>query len=351
MQSKQELYELILAGRPDISTQEASTWARFLVQLKGCHLFSVASPEKDQKEWLKERTAGIGGSEIAAIMGENHWSSPRQIWMSKMGMFDDKPPQQSESARWGNLLETTVATEWGLRNNRKWVHIPVILQSDESPWLLANIDGFTLDDTGELITGILEIKTTSAYNLSVWEDGPLPYHYICQANWYAGITGLDQYDLVCLVGGQKLFGYTMPADAAIFAKEKAAAEDFWLNYVKKGIEPEATDVDKGLIKNTEDTQDETLPPVVLEDAESERLTEAYCQLREKIGTLTKVKDALYAQIFLLLGKSTQALTTSHTIVLSKSARRSCNFDLLMDKYPEAYHDCISVSISNSLRIK
>ena len=222
MQTTQELLQMILTGRPDISFEEASKWIKYLSQLKGCHLFSVASPEKDQKEWLKERTAGIGGSEIAAIMGENHWSSPRQIWMSKIGMFDDKQPTQSEAARWGNLLETAVATEWGVRNNRKWIHIPVIIQSDDEPWLFANIDGFTLSDDEELITGILEVKTTSAYNLSQWEEGPLPYHYICQVNWYCGITGLDQYDLVCLVGGQKLYSYTLPAVKELFEKEKSS---------------------------------------------------------------------------------------------------------------------------------
>ena len=104
MQSRAELITIIQKGRPEIPLETVIKWATYLTQLDGCHLFSVAAPEKDKAEWLRERRAGIGGSEVAAIMGENHWNSPRQIWMSKMGMFDDKPPQQSEAARWGNLL-------------------------------------------------------------------------------------------------------------------------------------------------------------------------------------------------------------------------------------------------------
>ena len=85
--------------------------------------------------------------------------------MSKLDMFDsDKQPTQNEAARWGNLLETIVATEWGKRYERQWIHIPVTIQSEEFPWMLANVDGFTLSDDRRMITGILEIKTTSAYN-------------------------------------------------------------------------------------------------------------------------------------------------------------------------------------------
>lgn len=351
MQSTQELYELILKGRPDVSTQTASKWARYLSQLKGCHLFSVASPEKDQKEWLRERRAGIGGSEVAAIMGENHWSSPRQIWMSKIGMFDDKEPTQSEAARWGNLLETIVATEWGIRENRKWIHIPVIIQDDERPWLLANIDGFTLSDDEQVITGILEIKTTSAFNQDTWENGPIPFHYQCQTNWYCGITGQTCYTIVCLVGGQKLYHYDLPTDPDLFVREVAAADDFWLNYVEKHVEPEATDVDKGLIKENTDEHDADLPAIVLTDEESDRLVNAYCELRSKISELNKIKDALYAQVYLKLGKGTQAVTSEHTIVLSTSGRRKCDFERMLEEFPEAYEKCVLTSISTSLKIK
>ncbi len=351
MQSMNEVIEKITAGDPDISVEQASVWADYLCQLNGCHLFSVASPDKDKAEWLRERTAGIGGSEIAAIMGESHWSSPHKVWMSKIGIFESNNASQPEAAQWGNILETVVATEWGRRNNRKWVHIPVILQHDTQPWLLANIDGFTLDDDGKTITGILEIKTTSAYNKDVWENGPLPFNYICQANWYCGITGLNEFELVCLVGGQALFSYAFPFDDELFSRETAAAEDFWNNYVQKGIEPQLTDVDAGIIKDSDKDPDFEKPALVLDDDESERLTEAYCQIREKIKGLTKVKEALYAQIYQKLDNGTQAITQGHTITLGTTARRKCNFDALEIEYPEAYKNCVATNISFSMRIK
>lgn len=349
MQGIKELVDIIKLGQPKVSTKEITTWAVYLQQLSGCHLLSADSPDIDKAAWLKQRTVGIGGSEIAALIEENKWTSPRQIWMSKMGMFDDAPQPQSEPARWGNLLETTVAEEWGVRNKRQWIHIPVVLQDDECPWMLANIDGFTLSDDRKTITGILEIKTTSAYNQTYWEDGPLPYNYICQTMWYCGITRLKEIELVCLVGGQRLFSHSLPFDEELFIREKEEAKRFWEEYVLKGVEPPATAADKELTK--EDEHDETLPPVYLEDDESERTVEAYCKIREQIGALEKIKKALYAQIFLLLGKSTQGLTQTHTFVLQATARRTCDFDALQELYPDAYAKCVATKVSNSLRVK
>lgn len=355
MQSLSELTSIIITSLPGVSYKRAAQWAKYLVQLDGCHLFSCASPEVDKDDWLRERRAGIGGSEIAAIMGENHWNSPRQIWMSKVGMFDDKPAQQSEAARWGNLLETVVADEWALRNNRQYVHIPVILQDDERPYLLANIDGFTLSDDREFITGILEVKTTSAYNNDEWENGPVPFHYMCQTNWYCGITHLSQYTIICLVGGQKLYGYELPADKELFEREVMNADDFWLNHVVPKVEPMATAVDKELMKRQEEEagleQEKDEPPVILEDDGSERLVESYVQIREKIKALTDVKNAIYAQIKVALGSHSQALTKTHTVVTKYSVRRTCDFDLLKTMAPDIYQAVVTSKPSSALEIK
>lgn len=352
MQSFSELVAIITTSLPTIPRHKAQEWAEYLTQLNGCHLFSCASPEKDKGEWLKQRSVGIGGSEIAAILGENHWNSPRQIWMSKVGMFDDKPPQQSEAARWGNLLETVVADEWAFRHGTKYVHIPVILQDDDRPYLLANIDGFTLNEDGTQITGILEVKTTSAYNNDQWEHGPVPFHYVCQTNWYCGITGLDRYTIICLVGGQKLYDYEILADAALFTREVEAADDFWNNYVLPRKEPPATSVDKQLIQREEAEKDlvPEEPPLILEDEETERLVSSYIQLRDKAKALKDIKDAVYAQIKVLLGSSSMALTKGHTVATKHSMRRSCDFDLLKTMSPEVYEAVVTTTTSISLEI-
>lgn len=350
MQPTDELVQMITSERKTVPEATAREWAYYLSQLKGCHLFSVAAQEENPDGWLKARTFGIGGSDIATVMGENKWSSPRKIWMSKLNMFEsDKQPKQSEPARWGNLLETTVAQEWADRNHKQWIHIPVTLQYDECPWMLANIDGFVLSDDRKHIANILEIKTTTAHNEKTWAEGPVPFYYMCQTNWYCGICGLDSYDIVCLVGGQHLYSYHLPADPELFQREKVEAAKFWNVNVLQGIEPKATDADVETLEA--DEHDPVAPPVVYSDDESERVIENYIQLKEKISALEKIKKALYAQIWVYMGKSMDGIIGSRTVTVSASKRRAVDWKMLMNEFPEAYEACVSTSDSYKLSIK
>lgn len=350
MQGPEELFDMI-RRRHSVTESQAREWAYYLGQLKGCRLFSVAAQEEDPEGWLRARTHGIGGSDIATVLGENPWSSPHQIWMSKMDMFDsEKQAKQSEAARWGNLLESTIATEWARRNERQWIHIPVTLQSEEYPWMLANVDGFTLSADRRQVTGILEIKTTSAYNEEPWSEGPLPFYYMCQVTWYCGICGLKQYCITCLVGGQKLYAYNdMPFDEELFKREVTAAADFWQNNVLKGIEPKRSEND--LPKLQEDEHDAELPPVFYTDEESSNVAQAYVDLRDKISQLEKVKKALYAQLYVYLGKATEGIIGEHTVALQLTTRRNADLDKLAQEFPDAYKACVTTKTTSSLRIK
>ena len=347
MQSVETLHKILCEDIPNKA--ERDTWIGYLSQLKGCHLYALSSPSKDMDRWLKDRKVGIGGSEIAAIMGHSDWKSPRQVWLDKMGLFDESGRQQSEPARWGNLLESVVANEWANREDRQWIHIPVILQDDERPYLLANIDGFTLSSDRHIITGILEIKTTSAYNEAVWKEGPLPLNYLCQTNWYCGITRLPTYTLVCLVGGQHLYSYELPADEALFKQEVEAADTFWLYNIQSGIEPVATAVDnKALSTEKPDPKAEAL---ILDTDEADNLTNAYCDIGKKVSELEKIKEALKAQIKVMLKGSAQAVTKSHVISVTVTGRRVCNFEAMADEMPEAYEKYVSISESTRMTIK
>lgn len=349
MQTFHEIVEIIHKGRPDVNRETAWKWATYLIQLNGCHLYAVSSPDIDIDKWKRDRKVGLGGSEIASVMGNSEWGSPRQVWLEKMGFFEDEPKPQSEQARWGNLLETIVATEWGTRENRKWIHIPVILQDDEKSYLLANIDGFILSADGKEITGILEIKTTSAYNEEVWKEGPLPLNYLCQTNWYCGITHLSNFVIVCLVGGQKLYHYELPADHTLFAQEVAVADTFWNENILKGVEPLATAQDKEMLD--EIAPDLEKKALILDDAEFDKLAEAYCQVRDQAGKIKKVQDELNARIKVKLAGASQAVSQSHVVTLSAARRSNCDLSLLIHKYPEAYDECVSETVSYRMTVK
>lgn len=73
-------------------------------------------------DWLLDRRKGIGGSDVAAIMGLNKWKSAYQIWLEKteqVGLSES----DSEPAYWGTVLEEVVAKEFAVRTGKKSVGV------------------------------------------------------------------------------------------------------------------------------------------------------------------------------------------------------------------------------------
>ena len=67
----------------------------------------------DREKWLEERRKGIGGSDAAALVGMNSYSTPYTVWADKTGRLPEK--EDSEAMRQGRDLEQYVAErfmEW-----------------------------------------------------------------------------------------------------------------------------------------------------------------------------------------------------------------------------------------------
>ena len=351
MQSKEELLELLRETRPDASSEEYSAWISVLVQLKSCHVHSLAAQGIDDAGWHAARAKGIGGSEIAAILGKSSWSSPYDIYIKKVPQFanEDAAPQ-SEAARWGNVLEDSILKEWAHRTGRIYIHLPVSLQSDDNPIFIANVDGFELAEDGTVV-GILECKTTSTYNKEAWESGEIPVYYLYQIQWYMMITGLPTACIMCLVGGQKFYYYDIPALEAVAEEERKGAVDFWENHVIPQIAPELTDVDADRLAEAKVEEKEVSEPVITEDGDTILNLENYIAIREQISALEKLKKVCYAKILEKLGTANEMIAGSYAVKCSYQTRKSCDFELLEAKYPEVYAEVVESKTSMRLNVK
>lgn len=100
----------------------------------------LASTENmSYEDWLEHRKLGIGGSDASVVCGINKYKSPVELWMDKTGQL---PPQEAgEAAYWGTLLESIVRAEFTKRTGIEVTKPSVILQSEEHPFMLANLDG------------------------------------------------------------------------------------------------------------------------------------------------------------------------------------------------------------------
>ena len=145
----------------------------------------LASTENmSYEDWLEHRKLGIGGSDASVVCGINKYKSPVELWMDKTGQI---PPQEAgEAAYWGTQLEAIIRDEFTKRTGIEVSKPTVILQSEEHPFMLANLDGICeVPDVG---TCIFEAKTASAYKAGEWDDA-IPDEYQLQIQHYMAVTG------------------------------------------------------------------------------------------------------------------------------------------------------------------
>lgn len=177
------------------------------------------------------RKTGIGGSDVASILGVSKWGTPLGVYFAKRG--ESTPPtEENESMRWGTLLEPVIRQRYSDVTGRE-VRLPTeMLRHPKHDFMIANIDGCT--DDGRL----LEVKT--ARSAAEWgEEGTdeIPLAYNCQVQHYMIVTGLIVADVAVLIGGSDFRIYEVPADPELqdMLIDREAA--FW-ELVKNGTPPE-----------------------------------------------------------------------------------------------------------------
>lgn len=192
----------------------------------------VKTNDLSRQEWLKYRTKGIGGSDVSIIAGINSFKSVHQLWLEKTGQIEPEEGS-SEYTHFGTLLEPIVRKEFTERTGIKVRQKHMLLQSEEYPFMFADLDG-VINEDGELC--IFEAKTASAYKQEVWEEGT-PAPYILQVQHYMAVTGAKKTYIAALVGGNHFFWHEIERDEEMIGKIIAMEKYFWETHVLGGVEP------------------------------------------------------------------------------------------------------------------
>lgn len=179
-------------------------------------------------EWYALRQTGIGSSDLAAMYGQSHWSTPYSLWLEKIegGEWDE----ESEAMFWGKELENTIAVAWSRRMGLSIRNVGT-QRSKTHPHALANPDRLTSDGGG------VEVKTANAFAKG-WSDGGAPADYVLQAEMCMAVTGRSHWWLVCLQGGQKLHVRKINRDEQRMRGHLDAVEMWWAHHVDRLIPPE-----------------------------------------------------------------------------------------------------------------
>jgi putative phage-type endonuclease len=174
------------------------------------------------EEWLEWRRDGIGGSDASVVCGINRWKSPVELWMEKTGQM---PYQEAgEAAYWGTVLESLVKSEFTKRTGIEVAPVMQLLQSEEHPFMLANVDG----ECEHPIYGkcLFEAKTSSAYRSEEWGDS-IPDEYVLQVQHYLAVTGYKGCYIAVLIGGNNFRWKFLERDEELIAMLVQLESKFW----------------------------------------------------------------------------------------------------------------------------
>lgn len=192
----------------------------------------VKTGDMSREDWLKWRTKGIGGSDVSVIAGINKFRSIFQLWLEKTGQVIPEEVE-TEYTHFGTVLEPIVKKEFVRRTGLKVRAKKMLLQSEDYPFMIADLDG-VIYENGEIC--IFEAKTASTYKEEVWKSS-VPEEYMLQVQHYMAVTGAKKTYIAALVGGNQFYYHEVHRNEELISLIIDMEKHFWEQNVLKGKEP------------------------------------------------------------------------------------------------------------------
>lgn len=193
----------------------------------GCETKVFASRD----EWVAGRSASIGASESAAILGEGYsGQSAFTVWYEKV----HEVSRAKFSAAMLKRLEIGTMIEPSLR--KIFTHVSgvqcwapqenTMMVCDGKPWITATLDGVGFEEsTGRY--GPVELKNVGHYNLWEWQDGKVPLIYQIQTQHQMLVTGAEIAWIFGLIGGNEPHYYPIERNQEFIDALTDRLDHFW----------------------------------------------------------------------------------------------------------------------------
>jgi putative phage-type endonuclease len=225
--------------RPDDApeeTREPAPWVDRPGPDESPHYVDTGAHSQYREEWLQARRTGIGGSEIAAVMGEARWGDAGSVYAAKIAPVEDE--ESREWLEWGLRQEPVILEAYAsprYANRPRTVADGRLLRSKAHPWALCTLDGRTDSETWMHLP--FEIKCDRWGQ--DWDDG-VPHHYVLQLHQQMLVTGAPAASIACLIGGSRLVWADVERDERLIRKIIHAGERFWARVEARDM-PDTTD--------------------------------------------------------------------------------------------------------------
>lgn len=197
----------------------------------------------DEAMWHLWRSQGVGGSDIAALIGLSPYASPVSLYYDKVGMTEPMP--ETQRLRIGKRMEAVLAAEFHDETGLWVVGEQTWCNHPEHQWAKCTVDGFVSESPAganmpEGLLGTIQFKTDGRFG---WPDG-IPPHIRAQCVWEMGVTNLTHCWLTVMFAGFRVETFEIPWDFDAVADWQFMldrARTFWHDHVQAGIVPPMDD--------------------------------------------------------------------------------------------------------------
>lgn len=308
----------------------------------------AGTQDEINKQWVEARKNGVGGSDVASIMGINKYSSPLNVWLVKTGREPSPDLSDNEAVEWGNRLEDVVAEKFADEHPELKVYRRnATLVSIERPWAFANLDRWVTDGKGNV--GILEVKTVGMRRAADWDNG-VPLYYLTQVNHYMSVTGYQYAWVAVLIGGQEFREYYIGRDEEDIATINNYVDTFWHDFVETdtapaliGNDPEAN----AILHQHEDPSNEFIPMLDMDLGMLDELQ----QIKDQIDDLKHAKTLIENQLKDIIGDYKGIETETRKVTWVRSVRSSFDKKAFDQAHPGITQDYMKTNVTNGgLRI-
>ena len=191
-------------------------------------------PTGHSEKWHADRATGIGGSDIAGILGLDRYSSPMRVYLDKIGVPSEVT--ESEAMEWGTRLEAEVAAKFA-EMHPEYVVLKAVEPDGEETLFRHRDFGFAVAHPDRMLAGpngdaVWECKTVgrearkAAWTQADGTDYPPP-HVLAQVQWYVAVTDAAYAWVSALFEGRYYREWRIERDPEFIAKALEEGAKFW----------------------------------------------------------------------------------------------------------------------------
>lgn len=287
----------------------------------------------DKSTWLQERKKGIGGSDVAAILGLSPFKTALDVFLEKT--TESEPQKETNAMYFGSAFEDIIRKKYLEETKEELDDYPQLMAKD---FMLASVDGLTKSKK------VIEIKTAS--NEKEWGEigtAQIPLYYLSQVQHYLMVTGYAVCDIAVLIRGNDFRIYTVNEDLELQKMLHEVEKEFWDN-LKKGIKPNPKNCDDVIklfpkaIKDPIKANTEMIYVI-------QRLTE----LNKEIKNLDIIKDELVFQIKEFIGEHDGIQIDGQTAITYKNTKDKVvkDWDKIEDEIVKLFPQAIDIIEKNT----